>query len=46
MQQHIDKPWFRRRTVGLGWRPASWQGWLITLVGVVVVIGVLQLIRH
>ncbi len=26
--------WFRRRRVGLGWRPVSWQGWLITLVAV------------
>ena len=44
--QQIDKPWFRRRTAGFGWQPASWQGWIITLVAVAVVIAVLQLIRH
>ena len=26
--------WFRRRQVGFGWRPASWQGWAITLAAV------------
>ena len=23
--------WFQRRRAGLGWRPAAWQGWAITL---------------
>ena len=23
--------WFRRRSVGLGWRPVRWQGWLVSL---------------
>ena len=35
--------WFRRRRVGFGWRPVSWQGWSITLLAVaaaVVVVGV------
>lgn len=45
MQQE-KRPWFRRRTVGFGWQPASWQGWLITLAAVAVVIAVLQLMRH
>src|SRR5690348_15076387 len=26
--------WFRRRRVGLGWRPVSWQGWAVTGVAV------------
>jgi len=26
--------WFRRRSVGLGFHPVSWQGWLTTLVAV------------
>jgi hypothetical protein len=30
--------WFRRRESGLGWTPVSWQGWLVTLLGVVVVL--------
>ena len=27
-------PWFRRRQVGLGWRPIRWQGWLVTVLAV------------
>ncbi|WP_344781822.1 hypothetical protein [Microbacterium kribbense] len=22
-------PWFRRRSVGFGWSPRTWQGWAI-----------------
>jgi len=29
-------PWFVRRRTGLGWRPASWQGWGITAVAAAV----------
>jgi hypothetical protein len=46
MERLNGKPWFRRRAVGFGWQPASWQGWLITLVAVAAVIVVLQLVRH
>jgi len=28
-------PWFVRRSVGIGWRPNSWQGWAITAVTIV-----------
>jgi ABC-2 type transport system ATP-binding protein len=41
----IGKRWFRRRSVGFGWRPASWQGWLITGVTVALVIGVVAAMR-
>ncbi len=37
--------WFQRRRVGLGWRPADWHGWLITLLAVAGVIAVLLLLR-
>ena len=40
-----SRQWFRRRRIGLGWRPAGWQGWLITLVAVAAVITVLALLR-
>ena len=33
--------WFRRRQVGLGWRPVSWQGWAVTLIAVALIVGVL-----
>jgi hypothetical protein len=46
MQRQIDKPWFRRRTIGFGWQPASWHGWVLTLVVTAVVIVVVRLIRH
>jgi ABC-2 type transport system ATP-binding protein len=39
----IARPWFRRRSVGLGWRPVSWQGWVITAVTVACVIGAVTL---
>jgi ABC-2 type transport system ATP-binding protein len=37
--------WFQRRRVGLGWRPADWHGWAITLLAVAAVIAVLVLLR-
>ncbi len=37
--------WFQRRRVGLGWRPADWHGWAITLIAVAAVIAVLALLR-
>ena len=40
----ISPRWFQRRRVGLGWRPASWQGWLITLLMVAAVIAILVLL--
>jgi ABC-2 type transport system ATP-binding protein len=45
MQRLVGRPWFRRRKVGIGWRPAGWQGWLITVATLAVVIGVLTLMR-
>jgi ABC-2 type transport system ATP-binding protein len=44
MQRLIAKPWFRRRRVGLGWRPVSWEGWLVTVVAAAAVIGALALL--
>jgi ABC-2 type transport system ATP-binding protein len=37
--------WFRRRRVGLGWQPADWHGWVITLLAVAAVIAVLLLLQ-
>jgi ABC-2 type transport system ATP-binding protein len=41
VQSQIAKPWFRRRRVGLGWRPVAWQGWLVSLVAVGALLAVL-----
>ena len=34
-----DKLWFRAKRYGYGWRPVSWEGWMVILiyVGLVVV---------
>lgn len=32
--------WFGRKKIGIGWSPASWQGWLTLAVYVVVVIAI------
>ena len=37
--------WFQRRRTGLGWQPAGWQGWAITLVVVGAVVAVVVLLR-
>jgi hypothetical protein len=26
------QPWFVKRRIGFGWRPAGWQGWVITVL--------------
>ena len=28
-------PWFRAKRFGWGWTPITWEGWLVTLLGVV-----------
>jgi ABC-2 type transport system ATP-binding protein len=39
------QPWFRRRRAGLGSRPVTWQGWLITLSTLALVVAVLVLMH-
>jgi ABC-2 type transport system ATP-binding protein len=41
----IGRRWFRRRRVGVGWRPVSWEGWLTTAVAAALVIGVFALMH-
>jgi ABC-2 type transport system ATP-binding protein len=41
----MGRPWFRRRRVGLGWRPITWQGWLVTVVAVALVAGASTLVH-
>ena len=35
----MQKMWFKAKEYGWGWQPASWQGWLVLLVYLVLVIG-------
>ena len=30
-----DNYWFKAKKYGLGWKPASWQGWLVLAIFVV-----------
>jgi CHASE2 domain-containing sensor protein len=46
MQLRSDKEWFRRRSAGLGWRPATWQGWLVTVLAAALVAGLLAGLRR
>ena len=39
------KPWFGPKRVGVGVRPQTWQGWLVTLLPAVVVL-VIALLIH
>jgi len=43
------RPWFvRRKYTGWGWRPMTWQGWLVTAFIVIAIAGsvyVLELAR-
>jgi ABC-2 type transport system ATP-binding protein len=41
----MGRPWFRRRKVGLGWRPVTWQGWLVTVAAVALAVGALAALR-
>jgi MFS superfamily sulfate permease-like transporter len=37
MKQHTDY-WFIRKTYGYGWTPATWQGWMVIGVFVLLLI--------
>jgi ABC-2 type transport system ATP-binding protein len=41
----MGRPWFRRRQVGLGWRPIRWQGWLVTVLAFALAIGALTILH-
>jgi hypothetical protein len=42
---HFEPSWFATKTVGTGFTPATWQGWLITVgppIIILVVVGVIN----
>jgi ABC-2 type transport system ATP-binding protein len=45
MQRPAGRPWFRRRSIGFGFRPAAWQGWVVTIVAVTGVAFVVALVH-
>lgn len=38
MKRMTEKPWFGKKTVGWGAAPITWQGWVVTLVLVLIII--------
>lgn len=39
-------PWFGPKRIGYGLRPTAWQGWLVMLVGVAVIVAVATIASH
>ncbi len=45
VQRVTDKAWFGpKQTVGWGWRPQSWEGWLTTVAFIAVLTAALELL--
>ena len=40
MRWHPTAPWFGPKRLGWGWRPLTWQGWLITLILAILLVGI------
>ncbi len=38
------KKWFKRKTYGWGWTPVSWEGWVVTILYVFIVLFSITLI--
>jgi hypothetical protein len=36
-----NREWFRKKNVGYGFSPQTWQGWLVTLVPVIVIVAII-----
>lgn len=34
----MRKPWFKSKNYGYGWRPATWQGWLILILFLILIL--------
>jgi len=37
----MNKPWFKAKSYGWGWYPASWEGWLVMVLYIAVVVSLL-----
>lgn len=46
MNAHDPRPWFGPKRIGWGYRPQTWQGWLITIVVVAAVVAVAVGLGH
>ena len=46
MQPSSPRAWFVRRRMGFGFRPASWQGWALTLMAIGLAVALLIVFRR
>jgi hypothetical protein len=48
MNNDNDKknPWFGQKMIGFGIGPRSWQGWLISLLGIIAELSIITLFHH
>ena len=37
--------WFRPKTIGWGWSPASWEGWAVTALAIAAIVAVARLLH-
>jgi hypothetical protein len=42
-QQDNKKYWFKAKTYGYGWYPATWQAWLILLAYLIVLVALIYI---
>jgi hypothetical protein len=42
----MKKFWFKSKTYGYGWYPASWQGWVVLIVYLLALLGAYFLFLH
>lgn len=42
----MGRPWFGPKRIGFGIRPVTWQGWVVTVVAVAVIVLVVRLVMH
>jgi hypothetical protein len=45
-EDRARRPWFGPKRIGIGLRPQTWQGWLVTLAIVVVIVLVIAIIKR
>lgn len=38
MKRITKEPWFGKRRIGWGWTPITWQGWIITLILILIIL--------
>ena len=39
MEENQNHLWFKRKLYGWGWTPVTWQGWLVTVAYIALIVG-------